>query len=337
MPGTSPERRRDRIHARRRAELARSQVRLGLQPREGDRAGHRRWRSPDRRRRERRRTSSGPCAAAAAATRSSPPCTSNCCRSPRSTPAALLFPAEIGADGGAPLSRLGGGRARGGAPRSSGSSTRRRSPTSRADARQSRCWRSTARCIGSQEEGEKAIAPLREIGEPIMDTFDQMPGARPHPDRDGSGAAGARPRPPRRLIASCPTRRSTPSSAPPGPSRARRCCSPSSATSAARLAAPAENGGALDKLDGEFVMLGIGMPMDPAMRRADRGPARQALSDAMEPWAADGGYFNFAERPCDVDAILPAETCNRLVAGQAQLGSRRAASCANHSIALATA
>jgi len=32
----------------------------------------------------------------------------------------------------------------------------------------------------------------------------------------------------------------------------------------------------------------------------------------MEPWAADGGYFNFAERPCDADAILPPETCARL-------------------------
>src|SRR5436190_5460944 len=33
----------------------------------------------------------------------------------------------------------------------------------------------TACCIGSREEGEKAIAPLREIGEPAMDSFDQVP------------------------------------------------------------------------------------------------------------------------------------------------------------------
>ena len=32
----------------------------------------------------------------------------------------------------------------------------------------------------------------------------------------------------------------------------------------------------------------------------------------MQPWAAEGGYFNFTERPCDVDAILPAEVCARL-------------------------
>ena len=33
----------------------------------------------------------------------------------------------------------------------------------------------TAACLGSKEEGEKAIAPLREIGEPAVDTFDQIP------------------------------------------------------------------------------------------------------------------------------------------------------------------
>ena len=36
------------------------------------------------------------------------------------------------------------------------------------------------------------------------------------------------------------------------------------------------------------------------------------LHDTMQPWASEGGYFNFAERPCDVEAILPAETCSRL-------------------------
>lgn len=40
--------------------------------------------------------------------------------------------------------------------------------------------------------------------------------------------------------------------------------------------------------------------------------ALERLHDAMEPWSAEGGYFNFAERPCDVDALLPPETCERL-------------------------
>ncbi|HET7483977.1 MAG TPA: hypothetical protein VFJ64_01220, partial [Solirubrobacterales bacterium] len=36
------------------------------------------------------------------------------------------------------------------------------------------------------------------------------------------------------------------------------------------------------------------------------------IEQAMRPWAAGGSYFNFTERPCDVDAILPPEVCARL-------------------------
>jgi hypothetical protein len=77
------------------------------------------------------------------------------------------------------------------------------------------------------------------------------------------------------------------------------------------LGRPAENGGALSKLDAAFVMLGIGLPMTPELGEAiDRH--LDHLHDTMRPWADGGGYFNFAERPCDVDAILPPETCTRL-------------------------
>ena len=85
--GLLARRRRRRLHARRRPELAGPQARLRLQP-----GAPRSRSSPPR-------ASSGPstprtaptcsgrCAAVAAATRSSPPCRSSCCRSPRSTPA----------------------------------------------------------------------------------------------------------------------------------------------------------------------------------------------------------------------------------------------------------
>lgn len=33
------------------------------------------------------------------------------------------------------------------------------------------------------------------------------------------------------------------------------------------------------------------------------------LHATMQPWASNGGYLNFAERPCDVDSILPPQTC----------------------------
>ena len=77
------------------------------------------------------------------------------------------------------------------------------------------------------------------------------------------------------------------------------------------LGRPAENGGALSKLDAAFVMLGVGLPMTPELGEAIEGHLDE-IHEAMRPWASDGGYFNFAERPCEVDAILPPETCARL-------------------------
>ena len=77
------------------------------------------------------------------------------------------------------------------------------------------------------------------------------------------------------------------------------------------MARPAENGGALSHLDAGFAMFGIGMPMTPELGQAIEAHLDR-LHEAMEPWAADGGYFNFAERPCDANAILPPEVCARL-------------------------
>jgi hypothetical protein len=101
------------------------------------------------------------------------------------------------------------------------------------------------------------------------------------------------------------------------------------------LGRPAENGGALDKLDAEWVMLGIGMLMDPAMRDPIAAQLDK-LADAVDPWAAEGGYFNYAERPCDVDAILPAATCERLAHVKRSWDPDNLIR-ANHSVALATA
>jgi hypothetical protein len=77
------------------------------------------------------------------------------------------------------------------------------------------------------------------------------------------------------------------------------------------LGRPAEDGGALSKLDAEFVMLGIGLPMTPEMGEPIVGHLDR-LHEAMRPWATEGGYFNFAERPSGVEAILPPDVCSRL-------------------------
>jgi len=77
------------------------------------------------------------------------------------------------------------------------------------------------------------------------------------------------------------------------------------------------------------------MLMDPAMKEPIEGQLDK-IADAMKPWAAEGGYYNYAERPCDVDAILPAKTCERLAHVKRSWDPDNVI-LANHSVALATA
>jgi hypothetical protein len=167
-----------------------------------------------------------------------------------------------------------------------------------------------AACIGSQADGEKMVAPLREIGEPIMDTFGQIPAAglsRIHMDPEvpvpGLGHHA--------LIEELPDEAIDAFVGAEGPEAGSPLLLAELRHLGGALGQPAEDGGALSKLDADFVMLGVGLPMNPELGQAIQGHLDE-VHDAMQPWASEGGYFNFAERPCDVEAILPAETCSRL-------------------------
>ena len=189
-------------------------------------------------------------------------------------------------------------------------------------------------CIGDQASGETTIAPLRELGEPIMDTFGQMPAAglcRIHMDPEqpvpGLGHHQVLHELPDEAVAAF-TRMAGPDSG-----------SPLLLTEIRQLGGalgrPDPNGGALTHLDAPCVLFAVGLPMAPEMVQAIESHL-DATAEAMEPWAADGGYFNFAERPCDVDEILPADTCKRLAQVKRSWDPDNLIQ-ANHSIALAPA
>jgi hypothetical protein len=168
-----------------------------------------------------------------------------------------------------------------------------------------------AACIGSQAEGEKLIAPLRQIGEPIMDTFGQIPTtelSRIHMDPEEPVPALGH----HELIRELPDEAIDAFVGTAGPEAGSPLLLAELRQVGGALGRPVENAGALSNLDAAFVMLGIGLPMTPELGAAiDR--QLDHLHDTMQPWASGtGGYFNFAERPCDVDAILPPETCTRL-------------------------
>ena len=189
--------------------------------------------------------------------------------------------------------------------------------------------------IGTEDEGRERVAPLLEIGEPVMSTVgaDSRPG--PDPNRDGSRAPGSRPRPSPRDQGAAGRGASTPSTSPQGPSPTHRFCSLSFATSAERSRGPTRTGARSTSSTASSRCSRIGMLMDPAMKDPIEGQLDR-LSDAMDPWAAEGGYYNYAERPCDVDAILPPETCRRLAQVKRSWDPDNLIR-ANHSVALATA
>jgi FAD/FMN-containing dehydrogenase len=191
-----------------------------------------------------------------------------------------------------------------------------------------------AACIGSQEDGEKAIAPLRQIGEPLMETFAQVPST-------GLTRIAMDPEPPVPALGHHAVLGELNQEAvdafyeAAGPESDSPLLLAELRHLGGALARPAENGGAMNKLDGEFVMFGVGMLMDPAMKEPIEAQLDK-IGDVMKPWAEEGGYFNYAERPCDVDAILPAETCERLAHVKRSWDPDNLI-LANHSVALATA
>jgi FAD/FMN-containing dehydrogenase len=246
---------------------------------------------------------------------------------------ALLFPAEVGVEG---VRRYRDWAAT--APEEVGSMLRLLDlppiPDVPEPLRGQKLLAIAAAVIGSREEGETAIAPLREIGEPVMDTFDQVPATGltriamdPEPAVPALGHHS--------VIGELPDEAIDAFHEAAGPDSGSPLLLAELRHLGGALGRPDENAGALHKLDGEFVMLAIGLLMDPAMR--DPIDAQlDKLADAMKPWAVEGGYFNYAERPADVDAILPAATTERLAHVKRSWDPDNLIR-ANHSVALATA
>ncbi len=170
-----------------------------------------------------------------------------------------------------------------------------------------------AAVIGSQQDGERTIAPLRELGEPILDTFAQMPAA-------GLTRINMDPESPVPGISDYALIDALPDEAidafvavawpDTGPSQLLMAELRQLGGALGRAEADA---GALAKLDAGFVVNAVGMPMAPGSADAINADLDR-LTDAMGRWHSAGGYMNFADRPCDADQIFSPEICARLSA-----------------------
>ena len=188
--------------------------------------------------------------------------------------------------------------------------------------------------LGSREEGEKVTAPLRKMGEPMMSTVDQIPAmglSRIHMDPEqpvpGLGHHG--------LIKELKDEAIDAFVGVAGPESGSPLLQAEIRHAGGALGRSDTSHGALDRLDAGFVMMCVGLPMTPELGEAIERHA-DTLVDTMEPWSAPGGYLNFAERPCDLDEILPADTCKRLAQVKRSWDPDNRIQ-ANHSIALAPA
>jgi FAD binding domain len=189
-------------------------------------------------------------------------------------------------------------------------------------------------CIGSKAAGEEIVAPLRELGETIMDTWEQIPAeglCRIHMDPEnpvpgiGEGMT----------IRELPDEAIDAFASVAGPGSGSPMLLSELRQLGGALGRPDPDGGALTHLETGFVMYSVGMPMTPEL--AEAIPQHLAkIEQTMQPWAGEGSYFNFTERPCDADAILPADVCARLADVKRQWDPDGMI-VANHSVSLETA
>jgi hypothetical protein len=189
-------------------------------------------------------------------------------------------------------------------------------------------------CIGGQAQGESIVAPLRELGETIMDTWGQIPAAglcHIHMDPEnpvpGLGEGMTVRELPDEAIDAFAGLAGPGSDSPLLLSELRQL--------GGALGRPDPDGGALTHLETGWVMYSVGMPMTPELGEAIP-QYLEKIERTMQPWAGEGSYFNFTERPCEVDSILSADVCARL-AEVKRTWDPDGRIVANHAVSLETA
>jgi FAD/FMN-containing dehydrogenase len=167
---------------------------------------------------------------------------------------------------------------------------------------------------GPEPEAGDLLEPLRALG-PIMDTVAAGPPASitelhmDPPDPAPFMGAGV-------MTGELPAAAIDALVEAVGPSSGSQLVSAEVRHCGGALGRPAENGGALAKLPGEFLAFAVGVvPVPEAVEPTKAWLG--AFSEALTPFAS-GHYLNFCENQFDLAAAFPAETLERLRAVKSQ-------------------
>jgi hypothetical protein len=148
---------------------------------------------------------------------------------------------------------------------------------------------------GDPSTAARQLAPLRAL-RPELDTFDDVAAgsvARLHLDPEAPTAVYAN----SVLLADLPDRAVEALVAAAGPDSGSELLFVELRQLGGALAAPHPRGGALDRMDGSFLVLGVGLQSRGGWA-AVREDSRR-VTDALQPWATESAYLLMADEEVD--------------------------------------
>src|SRR3954452_10423627 len=163
--------------------------------------------------------------------------------------------------------------------------------------------------LGSEDEGKRIFAPLREMG-PEMDLFGMMPpvglsGLHGDPE-DGMPVESDT-----SILDELPHAAIQGVMAAAGPGSGSALLMAELRHLGGAAGRSGEGHGALDRVDGEYVMFAGGLALDDAMRAKVASDARR-LKSALAPHGRGGHYLNFAEHKIDTSTAYSEDAYSKL-------------------------
>jgi FAD/FMN-containing dehydrogenase len=163
---------------------------------------------------------------------------------------------------------------------------------------------------GPESEGAELIAPLRDLGDPVMDLFETIPASQ-------LVQIHLEPEEPVPSLVDTTSLREAPAEAieafveVAGPDSGSPLLGAELRHAGGALASAPDGAGARSHIEGEFVFLGVGLLMAPDMANSINAHI-DSICAALEPWSTAERYFNFAERQTDLDKLYNIATLARL-------------------------